>query len=481
MNKLQRILLITLTVAVVFGTTAPTTSAQLFNFEKLEQQVRQFTVIIEMKVEMSFGMNSTEQEETLLGTLVSDDGLVIFNGNTVAAEHSFANLGGMTIRTSPTSIEVRTLDGETYDGEYIGVDRFTKIGFLRINDFDAKTLKPVSFVDNGDAKIGQWLALYMLLPDFIEPPLGADIGMVSTLVKEPEKFTLTVGFNPLQMTSVLFNERGQPVGVLGTLSNPSAGGLDGGMMGGFDDFGIPLLGVITAERIARLVESPPQKGEVDRGWLGITLQALTLDLIDYWNLDLGGGIIVNNIVSNSPAAESGLEVGDIIYEVNGLPVLVDKEERLPIFQRMISDMGPGAGVEFSVLRGIESETGPDRMKMTATLAEAPMAAADAPEYENDALEFHVRDLVFADYLFYNRDRDEFNGAVVSELQSGGLAQVGGLRIGDVIQRIGDEPVEDVQDVEGIMERIEEQKPREVIFFVWRNNQTMFVNVRTDWD
>lgn len=457
------------------------TSAQQFNFDRLEQQVRQFTVIIDMKVEMSFGMNSTEQEETLLGTLVSNDGLVIFNGNTVAAEHTFANLGGMTIRTSPTKIEVRTLDGTTYDGEYIGVDRLTRIGFLRIANFDQKQLKPVSFVDQGEVKVGQWLALYMLLPEFITPRLSADVGMISTLVEEPEEFTLTVGFNPLQMTSVLFNERGQAVGVLGTLSDPSSGDMSGGLMGSFDDFGIPLLGVITAERLARMVESPPQKGEVDRGWLGITLQALTLDLIDYWNLDVAGGIIVNNIVSNSPAEEAGLEIGDIIYQVNGLPVLVDKEERLSVFQRMISDMGPGAGVEFAVLRGVETEAAPNRLTLTATLKEAPMAAADAPEYENDALEFTVRDLVFADYMFYNRDPEEFNGAVVSELQSGGLAQVGGLQIGDVIQRIGDEPVENVQDAEGIMTRIEEQKPREVIFFVWRNNKTMFVNVRTDWD
>jgi S1-C subfamily serine protease len=66
------------------------------------------------------------------------------------------------------------------------------------------------------------------------------------------------------------------------------------------------------------------------------------------------------------------------------------------------------------------------------------------------------------------------------LKQGGLAAVGGLQIGDVIQRIGSTDITSVDDVKTAVEQIEQEKPAEVIFFVWRDNKTLFVNVKTDW-
>jgi S1-C subfamily serine protease len=141
-------------------------------------------------------------------------------------------------------------------------------------------------------------------------------------------------------------------------------------------------------------------------------------------------------------------------------------------------MGPGASVEFSVLR--PTSDGVQTLKKVTELQKAPLAATDAPEYESKSLEFKVRNLVFADYLFYNLDEDELSGVAVSELKQGGLSAVGGLQIGDVIQRVGNVPVASVDDVEAAMKDVDEAKPSEVIFFVWRDNKTLFVNVKTDW-
>lgn len=89
-------------------------------------------------------------------------------------------------------------------------------------------------------------------------------------------------------------------------------------------------------------------------------------------------------------------------------------------------------------------------------------------------------MVFADYNIYNLDRREFKGVVVKELEAGGLAAVGELNSGDIIQAIGGEKITSVQDAEQVMKRIAETKPKEVIFFIWRDNKTTFVNVKTDW-
>lgn len=452
-------------------------AAQDFDFERLEQKAHNFTVIIDMKLELSFGIHTSDQQERYLGTIVTEDGLVLFNGMALG-ENVLAAFSPFAVKTTPTKIEVTTLDEKKYDAEYLGVDRFTQIGFIKIVGDENERFTPIRFLAGKRFKVGEWLTLYMLLPEFVNPPLAADVGMVSLVVESPELFPLTVGFSSLQMTSVLFDEDLEPVGVLGALLNPSHADA-GGMLESFSQFGIPLLGVVVGERLEKLIAEPPMKGQPDRGWLGITLQALTPEMAQFWGLDVSGGIIINDIVSNSPAEKAGLAVGDIIYEVNGGQVAIDKDENLPIFQRLIAELGPGASLELTVIR--RDDFAADTLKLFAALEKAPLAATEAPTYEVEFLEFEVRDLVFADYLFHNLKPETFSGVVVAELKRGGLANVGGLRLGDIIQSIVNVPVTSIEEVSAIMESVEFEKPREVIFFVWRNNKTLFVNVKTDWD
>ena len=204
------------------GGLAPSGWGQEFDFEHLHKKIQPFTVIIDMELEISFGVHSTEQQERYLGTIVTEDGLVMFNGSDLSGAGFMSAMPGISVTTEPTSIEVSTLDGASYDGEYLGVDRFTGIGFIRIVDADDQSFQPIKFKDRSKFQVGEWLALYMLLPEFIDPPIAADVGMVSSIVQSPLSFALTVGFHPLQTTSVLFDEDLEPVGVLGSLIDPAA-------------------------------------------------------------------------------------------------------------------------------------------------------------------------------------------------------------------------------------------------------------------
>lgn len=477
MKKLTIFLLALLVIPLL---SVPSIYGINFDFNKLSDKIMPYTATIEMKIEFSFGVHTNEQEERLLGTIVSEDGLVMFNGTTLGSEGAISSFTGFNVKATPTNIELTTMDGKTYDAEYIGVDRFTKIGFLKIISDEPTTFKFLKFVESSFS-VGDWVALYSLLPDFVTPPLQGDVGMISANLESPEAFPLLVGFNMTQLTSVIFNKELEPVGVLGRLNDPSEASFDaGGMLESFSQLSVPLLGVVTADKLNKLIADPPVKGQVDRGWLGITLQALTDEMASFWGLDIGGGIIVNNIAANSPAKEAGLEVGDVIYEVNGQAVDVDNEDKIPIFQRMISDMGPETNVEFSIKRPVGEGNNFEDKKLIATLQEAPMAPTDAPEYENEDLEFKVRELVFADYLVFNQEPESFTGVIVSELKQGGLAEVEGLQLGDVIQRIGETDIQTIDDVEMSMEAAKEAQVKEIIYFVWRDNKTLFVNVKTDW-
>lgn len=455
-------------------------NSQSFDFSKLEPQVTAYTVIVEIQIEVSFGINSSDQEERYLGTIVSEDGLVIFDGSDLASDNLFSSYSGVMVKTTPTKVGVKTLNGVHYDGEYLGFDRFTKVGFLQIKPPQPKKFAPIKFNKNHQFKVGEWLALYMMMPDFVNPPLAADIGMISSLIKSPEPFPLTVGFNATQLSAVLYNSTYEPVGILGNMMDPTSGNSDmSDMLESFGDVGMPLLGVITADKLERLIATPPTKGEIERGWLGISLQALTKDIAEFWSLPLSGGIIVNEIIRNSPADVAGLKIGDILYMVNGEPINVDREEKVAVFQRTIAALGPGAEVELGIMRS--NEGAQDSLTILATLQKAPISPSDAPDFEDKSLEMTVRELVFADYMVNNLDSEDFKGVIVSELTPGGPASIAGLSLGDVIQRIGAIEIKTVTDAQKALEKVSSDHPKEVIFFIWRQNQTMFVNVKPNWN
>jgi len=477
-NRSLRCLTVWMTAAGLIGSLAAVTRAQSFDFEKLRQRVSEYSVCVKIQVEFSFGTQTNEHEERLLGTIVSDDGLVVFDGGFLVEESPFVPTGGFSFRSTPRRITVITLDEREYVAEYVGVDRFTGFAFARITCADCK-FSPVRFVKVSEFKVGSWLACFALLPEFVAPPLAADIGMISSAVTAPESFPLTVGFNSMEFASVLFDERLNAVGLLGALNDPARrDGQPGDIMESYDQMEVPLLGVITADRLDPLIADPPRRGQAARSWLGITMQSLTSDIADFLGLASPGGIVVNEVIPGSPAEAAGLTVGDVIYGVNGQRVDVDREEELSVFQRQVTNMGVGTSVELGVIRPVGD--GLDTLNLLAVLTAAPLAASDAEDFEYEPFEFTVRDLVFSDFIGFNVEQNSLNGVVVAELKPGGLAAISGLYPGDVIQRINDRNVISVEEFTEKMATVEAQRPSEVVFFVWRFGQTMFVNLRTDW-
>ena len=134
--------------------------------------------------------------------------------------------------------------------------------------------------------------------------------MISALIETPEPFVLTVGFSELELASVLFDQRLNPVGVLGGLMDPSSATSDAsGLVESFGEFGVPLLGVISAERLEQMILDPPERGKIDRAWLGISLQALTPDIAGFLDIEAPG--------------EGGLRVGIEVIEEENPPAVDD--------------------------------------------------------------------------------------------------------------------------------------------------------------
>ncbi|MCP4704493.1 MAG: PDZ domain-containing protein [candidate division Zixibacteria bacterium] len=450
-----------------------------FDYKAISKDASEYLVIIDIEVEVSFGTQSTDMKNRTLGTIVSSEGLIIFDGNPINADDPFSVMSGMEVNIEPQKIEITLMDERVYQAEFIGIDQFTKLGFCKIISGEKETFKYLKLKKRNDFKIGEMLTVYMLLPNYVTPSLAVDVGMVSALVEEPEEFVLTVGFNELEAASVIFDNSGDAVGILTRLTNQGQSEF-GSSSGGFtsiEDF-MPLLGIGDLDKIMKLFKNPPKKGEATRGWLGIHLQALTTDIAEFWKLNIAGGIIVNEVVESSPADKAGLETGDIIVKLNGHPIEVDSEETLPIFRRKILEFAAETEVSFEIFRRQNGAV--DTLNITATLTRAPLSPSEASDFEDNNFEIKIRNMVFADYSFYNLDQEKFKGVVVKEIENGGWASVGGLHPGDIIQSIDGNKVTNIEETQKLLSDIVETKPEEVIFFIWRNNKTLFVNIKTDW-
>jgi serine protease Do len=285
----------------------------------------------------------------------------------------------------------------------------------------------------------------------------------------------------MQVGTVLYDEAGVPVGILGVMNNPASQSLDLDRMYqslSRADESIPLIGVIGADKLNELIKDPPKRGKLDRGWLGIYLQALTSDIADYWKIKTSGGIIINEVAKDSPADSAGLKTGDIICSLNGSALDINKEENIPLFQKQISDMGAGTPINLGILRRRDGTT--DSLNVKVFLAATPITPAEAATYKDTNLEVTVRDMVFADYNLYKLNRGLFKGVYVKEVEAGGLASIADLAPGDIIQSIGGEEIASVTDARAVLEKIAKEKPKEIVVFIWRDNKTQFVNIKTDW-
>lgn len=475
MNRISKLLVISicllLPLKVVF--------AYDFNYDQISREASNYTVVVDMEIEISFGTQTTEMKNRMIGSIVSSDGLVVFDGTSIDNDDPFSVMSGMQLNIEPSKIEITLMDERKYSAEFIGIDQFTKLAFCRIISEEPVEFKYLKLEKRSDYKIGEMLTTYILLPKFISPSLGVDVGLVSAVINEPEEFILTVGFNDMEAGSVLYDKFNNPVGILIRLGNQgqSEFGASQHSFSGGEDL-LPLLGIGDVDKIQELINDPPKRGEKTRGWLGIHLQALTVDLAEFWGLNIAGGIIVNDVVEDSPADKAGLHTGDIIVKLNGRPIEVDSEETLPIFRRKILELAAGTQVDFEIFRREDGKV--DTLDISAVLAQTPLSPAEADDYEEPNFEMTIRNMVFADYTIFNLDQNKFKGVVVKETESGGWASVGGIRPGDIIQSIGGTEVTNIDEAERVLKSLVDAKPKEVVFFVWRNNKTLFINIKTDW-
>lgn len=337
------------------------------------------------------------------GFVVRPDGYILTNNHVVAGA---------------SELEVSFADGQKLKAELVATDPDSDLAIIRV---EARDLPSASFGDSLALQPGEWVVA-------VGNPYGLEhtvtAGVVSALgrgdvgLNTYEDFIQTdAAINPGNSGGPLVDLEGRVLGVNSAIRT-SNGGSDG------ISFAIP---AHLAEKVARdLIE----RGRVERGWLGVSMQPLTRELAAKFGHQ-GGGVLVSEVLADTPAAKAGLRSGDILTRLDGRP-LADNRSLL----NAVGAKRPGDEVELEYLR--DGKLAQARLTLARRPADAAVARGGLTEQVPTPLGLTVDPLTpeLAQELGLTSTR----GLLITEVAPGSPAARAGLRPEDVLLEVDRQPV-----------------------------------------
>ena len=356
------------------------------------------------------------------GFIISTDGYVITNNHVVA---------------DADEIVVKLNDRREFIAEMIGADKRSDVALLKI---DGNDLPAVRLGSSADLKVGEWVLA-------IGSPFGFDYsvtqGIVSAIGRSlPNEnyipFIQTdVAINPGNSGGPLFNLDGEVIGV-----NSQIYSRTGGFMG--LSFAVPV------DVVFNVYQQLRESGYVSRGWLGVLIQDVTRELAESFAMDKPHGALVAKVLTDSPAADAGIEVGDIIVGYDGVEIAFSSD--LP---PLVGNSRINANATLEIIRGGK------RKKLKVLIAELPEedTLAGAGNAESETMPANDMKIVVRELTATQRKRLELpeGGVIVEEVMEGPGSEAG-IRKGDVLLMMNNQEVESVAQFEELLTELPRERP-----------------------
>jgi len=406
------------------------------------------------------------------GFVISADGYVVTNNHVITGgDPNDPSTKGATLE----SITVTLSDHTEYKARIVGRDAAADLAVLKI---DAP--KPLPFVQFGDStrtRVGDWVIAIG------EPfALGGTVtaGIVSAIHRSIspnggayDRYIQTdAAINSGNSGGPMFDMAGNVVGINTAIYSPSGGNVGIG-------FAIP------AEQAKPVVDVLMKGGHVRRGYLGVGIQAITDDIASALGLPKNHGEIVSRVEPGYAAAKAGIQQGDVIVKVNNIDVTPDES-----LSFIVSNLPIGSRVPIELIRhnqhitvtAVVGERPPEDQLAALGGADADNGDADSPQSAQSkattsALGLGLQALTprIAQQLGIPAT---VRGVVIASVDSSSDAASNGLKRGDVIQSINQQPTMTVAAAAQIIAEAQKAGRDTVLLLVQRGTQPgLYVGIK----
>ena len=359
-------------------------------------------------------------------------------------------------------ITVTLQDNTSLKATVIGRDDRMDVAVLKVKS--DKPLPAVSFGDSDASRVGDWVLA-------IGNPFGlggtVTAGIVSARGRDIRQgpyddFIQTdAAINKGNSGGPLFNMDGQVIGINTAIYSPSGGSIGIG-------FSIP------ANLAKNVVAQLREYGHPRRGWLGVRIQPITPDIAESLGLHDTTGSLVAGVVPGGPAETAKIQNGDVILKFNGQDI--KENHTLP---RIVAETAIGADVPVTLLRNGKE------MTVTAKVGELPddqqIASNDKPAAKPDVTKptaIAGLGLSLAPITPDLKDKYQLGanqkGVVVTDVSPNGSAAARGLKPGDVIVEVQQQPVGTPADVQSRVDDVRKQNRKQVLMLIQRQDNLQWV-------
>lgn len=410
-------------------------------------------------------------KKQITGIVVNDSGLIMTSSSIFKANLEFSSVISMFDQAEkPTDIRVKFHDGKILPAEFVGKDDDKELAFIRLNK--ANDTKPIKFKKESNLSLGSEILIIQHLSEDYDYEFVVYPRRINSIISKPQKkYLCENNIKALSNFGLVLNEDGDAVGVINS-EQPMPD----------MSFDLPEhifnqpIEIVLYETFSDLISNPPvfkEKDTTRKKWLGIYMQPFDRKMAAHFNNKNLKGVLINTVITDSPAEKAGLLAGDVITAIDNVEVSAEKDSELEEFRKLIREQ-KDSNVVFKVFRDSSF------LNLRVELGVTPISQYLADEVSNETLGLSVKELT-QDIILAKQLDWETEGVWVSKVERAGWVDVAGLSVGDLILQINDKPVSNLETVKECFRTIENEKSDFLSFFIKRDSGTQYLFVKTNFD